>query len=363
MTPEQVRAQFGGLFGQAVTEIAAQQFEPSLEVVAGSHGLHSSRERYSQALLILVGIMALVLLIACANVAKTCCSTRSAARQREIATRLSVGATRGRVIRQLLTESLLLAVAGGTLGALFAYWGKDLLLRWGPWSVQPEQVLVHVDWRVLGFAAGVSVATGLLFGIAPAVRAVRAGNEAVVMKQGGATGRGAKFGKTLAIGQLAMSLVLLVTAGLFAQTLWNLRHIDLGFDPSNLLTFRIDPALNRYEPERFLANVEQIIERLAQVDGLRAVHDLGAAPRRCRRQLRQPPRSVGDRRGVAGFDPLELFRDGRCPDRVGPKLYGPRRPEQSKGRHRQRGVRAAILPGWRVRGRHGKSGTSRSSAS
>ena len=160
VTPEQVRAQFGGLFGQAVTEIAAQQFAPSLEVVAGSHGLHSSRERYSQALLILVGIMALVLLIACANVANLLLA-RSAARQREIATRLSVGATRGRVIRQLLTESLLLAVAGGTLGALFAYWGKDLLLRWGPWSVQPEQVLVHVDWRVLGFAAAVSVATGM----------------------------------------------------------------------------------------------------------------------------------------------------------------------------------------------------------
>jgi predicted permease len=267
---ERVQAQFAGVFRQGVAEIAGEMFVPSLEVVSGSHGLNSSRERYSQALWMLVAIMALVLLIACANVANLLLA-RAAGRQKEIATRLAVGATRGRLIRQLLTESVLLAAAGGALGAVLAYWGKELLLRWGPWSVQPEQVVADVDWRVLGFATAVSLATGLLFGIAPALRAVQAGSEAVGMKKGGATGRRPRLGKTLVIGQVAMSLVLLVAAGLFVQSLWNLRRVELGFDASNLLTFRIDPALNRYEPDRFRANVEQIVERLALVDGLRAI--------------------------------------------------------------------------------------------
>ena len=275
-SPEQVRAQMAGIFAQSVAEIrgdnAAATFAPRLSVVSGEQGLHSSRERYSQALAILVAIMALLLLIACTNVANLLLA-RAATRHREIATRMSVGATSARLVRQLLTESVLLAAIGGALGAVLAFWGKELLLRWGPWSIQSEQVVAYIDWGVLSFAIAVSLVTGILFGVAPALRAVRSGHEAALMKTSVAssTPRGSRLGKTLLVGQIAMSIVLLVGAGLFAQTLWNLKRVDLGFDPSNLLLFRVDPALNRYEPPRFVANLEQIVERLAQVEGLRDV--------------------------------------------------------------------------------------------
>jgi predicted permease len=185
---------------------------------------------------------------------------------------MSVGATRPRLIRQLLTESVLLACLGGALGALFAVWGKDLLLRWGPWSIQASQVSAEIDARVLGFAMGVSVLTGILFGVVPATRGVRGGAEATTMRTSGrATSERSRLGKSLVVAQIAMSLVLLVGAGFFVQTLWNLKRIDAGFDTSSLLLFRIDPALNRYEPAQFVNNVEQIIDRLEQVNGLQAV--------------------------------------------------------------------------------------------
>jgi predicted permease len=271
---EQVAAQFGSLFAQSVAETRGDrgaEFAPRLGVVSGSQGLHSSRERYAPAIVILIGIMALVLLAACANAASLLLA-RAATRQREIATRMAVGASSGRVLRQLLTESVLLALLSGALGVLLASWGRELLLKWGPWSVQSEQLVTHVDWRVLGFAFAVSLVTGVLFGVAPALRAVRSGNEAVQMKAGASAGtHRSKLARSLLTGQVAMSVVLLVGAGLFAQTLWNLKRVDLGFDASNLLLFRVDPALNRYDAPRFLANIERMIERLSQVEGLRGV--------------------------------------------------------------------------------------------
>ena len=271
---EQVSAQFAAPFQQSVEEVRGERgagFAPILGASSGSHGLNSSRERYAPAIAILIGLMALVLFVACANAASLLVA-RSATRQREIATRRSVGATDGRLVRQLLTESVLLALLSGALGALLATWGKDLLLRWGPWSVEPEQIVTHVDWRVLGFAFVVSLGTGVLFGVIPALRAVRSGNEAALMRTGtGGSAQPSRAGRMLLVGQVAVSLVLLVGAGLFVQTVWNLKRVDLGFDPSNLLLFRVDPALNRYEPARFVDAVERMIERFEQLEGVRAV--------------------------------------------------------------------------------------------
>jgi predicted permease len=271
---EQVTARFAGAFQESVEEIRGERgagFAPILGASSGSHGLNSSRERYAPAIAILIGLMALVLFVACANAASLLLA-RAAARQREIATRRAVGATDGRLVRQLLTESVLLALLSGSAGVLLATWGKDLLLRWGPWSVQAEQLVLDVDWRVLGFAFAVSLVTGVLFGVAPALRAVRSGNEAALMNTRVAgSARPSRAGRALLVGQVAVSLVLLVGAGLFVQTVWNLKRVDLGFDPSNLLLFRVDPALNRYEPARFVATVERMIDRFEELEGVRAV--------------------------------------------------------------------------------------------
>lgn len=268
---EQVSAEFAGPFQQSVEDIRGERgagFAPILGTSPGSHGLNSSRERNAPAIAVLIGLMALVLFVACSNAA-TLLLARGASRQRELATRRSVGATDGRLVRQLVTESVVLALLSGALGVLLATWGKDLLLQWGPWSVQTEQVVTRLDWRVLGFAFAMSLATGVLFGVAPALRAVRSGGEASPMKHGVAA-KTSRAGRPLLVAQIAVSVVLLVGAGLFVQTVWNLKRVELGFDASNLLLFRVDPALNRYAPARLVDTVERMIERFEELDGIRA---------------------------------------------------------------------------------------------
>src|SRR5262249_18229610 len=255
VSPEQVRGNMDGVFQQNVREISGDKspspFSPTLEVVSGSRGLYSSRETYSQPLMILMVIMGLVLLIACVNVANLLLA-RAATRQREIVTRLSIGATRLRLIRQLLTESVVLASLGGSLGIVFGYWGKDLLLKWGPWGVQSEQVTVRMDLRVLGFAIAISVFTGILFGIVPAMRSARTELAPVLIQNARTLSAGrTRVSKSLLVLQVAMSLVLLVGAAFFIQTLWKLKHVDVGFDTGNVLLFKIDPTLNRYPAAQF----------------------------------------------------------------------------------------------------------------
>jgi predicted permease len=275
VSPEQVRGNMDGVFQQNVREISGNKspvpFTPTLEVVSGSRGLYSSRETYSQPLMILMVIMGLVLLIACVNVANLLLA-RAATRQREIVTRLSIGATRLRLIRQLLTESLVLASLGGSLGIVFGYWGKDLLLKWGPWGIQSEQVTVRMDLRVLGFAIAISVFTGILFGIVPAMRSVRTELAPVLIQNARTLSAGrTRVSKSLLVLQVAMSLVLMVGAAFFIQTLWKLKHVDVGFDTGNVLLFKIDPTLNRYPAAQFTTAMEQIIERLQAIDGVRGV--------------------------------------------------------------------------------------------
>jgi predicted permease len=237
---------------------------PHLLVDSARHGVYDVGSNDVRSATILSVVVALVLLIVCANVANLLLS-RATTRQRELSVRLSVGATRGRLIRQLLTESLLLAFAGGALGIAVGYWGKQLL-------PPPVNQAAMLDWRVLGFVMLVTAVTGIVFGIAPALRATGV-NLNDVLKQSGRSVSGSRsaLSKSLLVVQVAISLVLLVGAGLFLRTLTNLRQVDVGFNPRNLLLFRINPQLNRYEEKRQIALYTQLLERIAAVPGVRAV--------------------------------------------------------------------------------------------
>ena len=237
---------------------------PHLLVDSARHGIYDVGANDKRSAVILAAVVALVLLIVCANVANLLLS-RAATRQRELSVRLSLGATRARLVRQLLTESLLLSFAGGALGIAVGYWGKQLL----PPPVDQSAIL---DWRVLVFVLAITVLTGIVFGIAPALRATGV-NLNDVLKQGGRSVAGSRgaLSKSLLVVQVAISLLLLVGAGLFLRTLTNLRQVDVGFNPRNLLLFRINPQLNRYDEKRQIAFYTQLLERIAAVPGVRAV--------------------------------------------------------------------------------------------
>jgi predicted permease len=235
---------------------------PRLRAESGAHGFYDVNTTELRSLWILSVVVALVLLIVCANVANLLLS-RAATRQREMSVRLSLGATRGRLIRQLLTESLLLASLGGALGILVGYWGKQLL------PGLPGQA-TSLDWRVLAFVLGISVLAGVLSGIAPALRG--SGTEvgrALKETSRSVMGSRSRLGKSLLIVQVAVSLVLLVGAGLFLRTLHNLRQVDVGFNPQNLLLLRVSPQLNRYDSTRMARLYHDLLERIAAVPGVR----------------------------------------------------------------------------------------------
>jgi predicted permease len=245
-------------FNRTRTEI------PRLRVEPGDRGIYDVNTNDLRSMTILSVVVALVLLIVCANVANLLLS-RATARQKEISVRLSLGATRRRLIRQLLTESLLLASMGGALGVLVGYWGKQLL----PGSA-PQ--MTALDWRILAFVLLITGATGIVFGIAPALRATGM-NVGAALKDTSRSVAGSRsiLGKSLLIVQVAISLVLLVGAGLFLRTLHNLRHVDVGFNPQNLVLFRVNPQLNRYDEKRMLMLYRDLVDRIGAVPGVRAV--------------------------------------------------------------------------------------------
>jgi predicted permease len=236
---------------------------PRLRVESGARGIYDVNTNELRAATILTVVVALVLLIVCANVANLLLS-RATTRQKELSVRMSLGATRGRLIRQLLTESLLLAGIGGVLGLVVGYWGRQLL----PGASAQAPLL---DVRVLSFILLVTFTTGILFGIAPAMRAT-GGDVGAALKQSGRSIVGTRsiLGKILLVVQVAISVVLLVGAGLFLRTLHNLRNVDVGFNPQNMLLFRISPGMNRYDEKRTVALYDSLLERLAAVPGVRS---------------------------------------------------------------------------------------------
>jgi predicted permease len=253
LTPEQAGLSDNQRRGSAV---------PALVVRSAAHGMYDVDRASARSAAIVSVVVTILLLIVCANVANLLLA-RATARQREISVRLSMGARRARLIRQLLTESLVLSGAGGLLGVGVAYWSKSLL---------PFGQHAAIDWRVGGFVAGVSVLTGLLFGLAPALRLTRV-DLAGAMKESGRSVAGGRtwLSKGLLVAQVAMSLVLIVGAGLFLRTLANLRTVDVGFNANNLLMFRVNPQANGYGPERIEQLYARIEAALGALPGARSV--------------------------------------------------------------------------------------------
>jgi macrolide transport system ATP-binding/permease protein len=252
---------------------ADPQHPPHVGFEAAAGGLDQMRNTYERPLYVLMTIAGLVLLIACANVAVLLLS-RAMVRRREFALRLSLGAARGRLIRQLLTESLLMAVAGGTLGILCAGWTSRALLSLVPVDQRPL-VDGAVDPGVFGFAACISGVTALLFGLAPAILATRV-DVLPALKQSASSSVTSDnpahrfWSSTFVVVQVALSLVLLVGATLFMRTLTNLRQQPLGVDGERILVFGVDASQNGYSGDRLLNVYRDLLQRLQSLPGVQS---------------------------------------------------------------------------------------------
>jgi predicted permease len=245
---------------------------PHLGAYPGSQGETNMRRFYERPLKLLFGVVALVLLIACANVANLLL-VRATSRQKEIAVRLAMGASRGRLIRQLLTESLLLGLLGGAAGILFAWWIKDSLIVVADWSGRGSALNPQLDLRVLAFTLGLSLLTSIVFGLLPAFRTTRV-NLTPALKESGrssTTTTRSLLTRTLVVAQVTLSLLLLIGAGLLVRTLLNLERVDTGFNAANLLIFRIEPGLIGYQDEKLADLYDRLTGRLEAVPGVRSV--------------------------------------------------------------------------------------------
>lgn len=250
----------------------------SFDVKPVPNGLSSVRNQYQQALIVLMAIAGVVLLIACANVANLLLA-RSAARQREIAIRMALGSGRGRLIRQLLTESLVLSLTGAAIGVLFAQWGARLLVRLLS-DGNTVYLNLTVDLRVLAFTATVAILTGLLFGLAPAWRGTRVDPQSAMKANARGVIEGSRFGlgKALVVFQVALSLLLVVGAGLMLTTFFRLETLDAGFEREHILLTSVDLRNGHYPPERRGAVYREMLERLRALPGVRSVSDSVMTP-------------------------------------------------------------------------------------
>jgi predicted permease len=244
----------------------------------GARGASTLHDGFAEPLKLLMTLVALVLLIACANLANLLLA-RGAARQREFAVRLSIGAGRGRLVRQLLTESFLLAFLGAAIGVVLALWADGLLLRMvsptGSVGQEAIQLSLQPDARVLAFTFAVAVFTALLFGLIPAVRATRL-DLSPMLKSGtsGATVQGSNrrfpVAKILVVAQVSVSLVLLVAAGLFVHSLKRLSEVNLGYKTEHLLLFRIRPVPAGYKDAAIARVLQDLLDRFKAVPGVSA---------------------------------------------------------------------------------------------
>ena len=274
-TEEQVRQSLNSAFQTAALEAMppprkssdpaqlAPKDYPRLMFEPGNLGMMDRRKTYASTIYGLFIVVALVLLIACANLANLLLA-RSTMRRPEISVRVAIGAGRWRLIRQLLTESLLLATLGGAVGVVFAFWGKSALvaLTDNETGLLPNGVELSLNWRVLVFTLAVSLLTGVLFGFVPAWRATTLDLTTTLKESSRTTGRVSGLSKGLLVVQVALSALLLVGAGLFIRTLYNLQRIKLGFNPENLLVFRLQPERAGYKEEQLLRFYQQLFDRL-----------------------------------------------------------------------------------------------------
>jgi predicted permease len=247
-------------------------FGQQMDVTPAATGFSYLRQKFSKPLFILMALVGFVLAIACANVANLLLA-RATARQREMAVRISIGAGRARIIRQLLTESVLLAAIGSALGMGFAYWVSRALVAFISPARSPIVLDLTPDWRVLTFTAGAALLTGILFGLAPALGGTRV-QPVTTLKENarGLSHGGARWGmgKALVISQIALSLLLLAGAGLFVHSLRNLETLDPGFERSNVLLVSLNTERRGFRGERAAAFYRQLQAGLATIPGVRS---------------------------------------------------------------------------------------------
>jgi predicted permease len=241
-------------------------------LLPGGRGLPNLRHNFSQPLLALMAMVGILLMIACANLANLLLA-RATAREHEIAVRLSIGASRTRLIRQLLVECVFLSVCGALLGSLVAYWLSSILPRWASSGTNPIPLNLSPDVRVLCFSIAIAVLTGIVFGLAPAIQGTR-----VEPIQALKSGRGVSAGsvsrwslkQTLVALQVALSLVLLIGAGLFVRTLRNFTSLNPGFDRDHLVTVGIDTHLLGYSQTQLTALYQRLVDRVEALPGVRS---------------------------------------------------------------------------------------------
>ena len=284
-----IQEQLGRELGMGKASWLKEWVEAKLVLVPGGAGLSSLRRQFTRPLFVLMGVVGLVLLIACANVANLLLA-RATARQREIALRLAIGATRPRLIRQLLVESLVLSALGGALGIAFAYWDSRLLVHFLSVGRPLIRLDLTPDLRLLAFTSGVSIATGILFGLAPAMRAARLDLTPSLKEGGRSASPQQRLGKALAVAQVAFSLVLVIGAGLLVRTLRKLDDIDAGFPRDRVYTVAIAPrgSDQKNGPNGLRLNrlYLDLLERVRSIPGI-ATASLSGLPPTMQLQPRQ----------------------------------------------------------------------------
>ena len=257
---------------RATMPVRAGEDVPRLRVRDGSRGLFEQGQAYAQPMAVLLTLVGFVLLLACANVANLMLA-RGAQREREMSVRLALGAGRARVLRQLLVESLMLAALGGAGGLLLGYLGRNIIPKMTQNAWDSDHFQVHFDWKVFAFTAAVTLLTGLLFGLAPALAATRAEviHSLKETTQTASRRRKGTGGKALVGFQIALSTLLVIGAGLFLRTLAGLNAVQVGFRTDHLLLSEIDPPANRYPAGRDIELHQRLEQALAAVPGVDSV--------------------------------------------------------------------------------------------
>ncbi|HYP26690.1 MAG TPA: ABC transporter permease [Blastocatellia bacterium] len=287
-----------GVVGRLKSGVSLEQARAELDTIASAlsakypdtnadRGVYIARlqevlvEGIRPALLILLGAVGLVLLIACANVGNLLLA-RTVGRQKEIAVRSAVGATRARIARQFLTETMLLSAVGGAAGLLVGLWGLDLLTAISPASLIPDPAMIELNGTVLGFTTGISLLTGLAFGLAPAIRFSRP-NLVESLNEGGRSSgenlNNSRVRKALVVSQVALAMVVLIASGLTVRSLIKVLKVDPGFNPSNLLTMEYRIPRTKYPEAAHQWNFhKQVVERVKSLPGVRSASVVLALP-------------------------------------------------------------------------------------
>jgi putative ABC transport system permease protein len=248
-------------------EFQAEFLKGPLTLLPAASGTSTLRQRYQRPLLTIFGVVVVVLLIACATIGNLLIA-RASVRRHELSVRLALGASRWRLARQLLVETLMLSTVGAALGLLLASWGSRALVAQFSTQINPVALDLSLDWRVLGFTSAVMIATAMLFGTAPALYAVRVTPSDVLKEHGGGAGERTRLSAVLVLAQVALSLVLVVATGLFLRTFLGLATLPLGFDADKVLVVNVNATRANIAPANRVSLYLQLAEAVAAVPGV-----------------------------------------------------------------------------------------------